>query len=71
MINVKSFIDLLENDNAKPILLKSDKDNRIEAMMWLRTLDNSQRTTICASRGILLKGISGSMIERLYIEAFR
>lgn len=28
MINVKSFIDLLENDNAKPILLKSDKDNR-------------------------------------------
>jgi hypothetical protein len=71
MINVKSFIDLLENDSIKPLLLKSEKDMRIEAMMWWRTLDNSQRTSLCASRGILPKSISGSIIERLYIEAFR
>jgi hypothetical protein len=71
MINVKSFIDLLENDSAKPLLLKSEKDMRIEAMMWWRTLDNSHRTSLCASRGILPKSISGSIIERLYIEAFR
>ena len=71
MINVKSFIDLLENDSVKPLLLKSEKDMRIESMMWWRTLDNSQRTSLCDSRGILPKSISGSIIERLYIEAFR